>query len=113
MGFGDSCRKRQLDSRLSSVVELRTDGRTQEARAWGEQVLEDAEALVGPDDRITLFAREELALTYFDDDPQRARQLLEELVPDYERVFGRDSTEALTSPCRRAGLERAEQDSKS
>jgi hypothetical protein len=103
MGFGDSRKKRQLDSRLSSVVELRTDGRTQEARVWGEQVLEDAEALVGPDDRITLYAREELALTYFDDDPQRARELLEQLVPDYERVFGRDSMEGLTLRCQLPG----------
>jgi len=104
MAFGDSRKKRQLDSRLTTVLELRTDGRTEEARVAGEQVLRDAETQLGPDDRITLFAREELALTYADDDPQRARELLEKLLPDYERVFGRDSMEVLTLRCHLPGI---------
>jgi hypothetical protein len=104
VGFSDSIRKRRLQSRLDRLLELRTDGRTDEARAAGEQLLEDAEALVGPDDPITLYTREELALTYFDDEPQRARELLEELLADEERVFGRESMEALTLRCHLPGM---------
>jgi hypothetical protein len=63
-------------------------GEYQKARAHYERLLEEAFRLFGPDDANTLHVRASLANTYAEEAPERACELLEEVVRDCARVFG-------------------------
>src|SRR5207245_10057151 len=69
-----------------------------------EKLVSEAREALGPDNTETLFAREALAMSYAYDAPARGLQLVGELLPEYERVFGKESRELLILRAHLPGL---------
>jgi hypothetical protein len=87
LGLVGRGREHAFDKHMQEALGLREAGRTEEARALYEQLVVEATELHGADAELTLLTRGCLANTY-QDDPERAVQLLEQIVEDGEGLYG-------------------------
>jgi hypothetical protein len=87
MGLFDRSGERGFRDRMQEASDLFDEGDMAAARARYERLVVEATELFGADAELTLLIRGTLANTYRDD-PDRACQLLEQLVADGERLFG-------------------------
>lgn len=84
-----------VSRRVAEASALCDRGRVQEGRKRLEKLVAEAQKALGADNEETLFAREALAMSYAYDAPERGLQLIDVLLAEYERVFGKESRELL------------------
>jgi hypothetical protein len=89
---------------VAEATALCEQGRLEDGRKRLEKLVSEAQEALGPDNTETLFAREALAMSYAYDAPARGLQLIGELLPEYERVFGKEGRELLILRAHLPGL---------
>lgn len=89
---------------VAEATALCEQGRLEDGRKRLEKLVSEAEEALGTDNTETLFAREALAMSYVYDAPAEGLQLVGELLPEYERVFGNETRELLILRAHLPGL---------
>jgi hypothetical protein len=88
LGLFGRGREHGLNKRMQQALDLRDAGEMAKARAIYERLVVEATELYGADAELTILLRGCLANTYRDEAPERACQLLEQVVQDSQGLFG-------------------------